>query len=166
MSQMALFTIAPSTEGIDTAKVAASISCECIATRATIKKPVTHCGALWVSTGCTWQHGVGAHEVYQLVPLGDFAGESYSYNVKSGIWREGDKYPGDFARSDPNGFYHGMIVKHGADKLVLSGPPQIVVHVEKDFYADAAEDDDEDYGDGEPDEVDVDDEHDEEEEAA
>jgi hypothetical protein len=31
------------------------------------------------------------------------------------------------ARNDPNGFYHGMIVKQGQETFVLSGPPVVFV---------------------------------------
>lgn len=31
------------------------------------------------------------------------------------------------ARADPNGFYHGMTVRHGGQTLVLSGPPVALV---------------------------------------
>jgi len=30
---------------------------------------------------------------------------------------------GDAARADANGFYHGMLVKHGGAEFVLCGPP-------------------------------------------
>lgn len=30
---------------------------------------------------------------------------------------------GDEARADPNGFYHGMSVKHAGTVFVLCGPP-------------------------------------------
>jgi len=33
----------------------------------------------------------------------------------------------EWARSDPNGFYHGMIVQHGGHHFVMQGPPAAFV---------------------------------------
>jgi hypothetical protein len=46
---------------------------------------------------------------------------------------------GDMARSDPQGFYHGMIVKSGKETYVLSGPPLRFVAADAPTRPDAAQ---------------------------
>ena len=41
----------------------------------------------------------------------------------------------DAARADPNGFYHGMSVKHAGQILVLCGPPVTFVPGETEQLA-------------------------------
>lgn len=123
-SQFALFDIAPSLEGVDLRKVEASYSADRIAISGTVKKPVLHGGALWVCVGTSGTRDKRVQKVYQLQLLRDFRGDPTTYFEKSGYWREGDLYPGDFARNDPNGFYHGMAVKSGGEKYVMVGPEQ------------------------------------------
>lgn len=125
-SQFSLFDFAPSVEGIDLAKVEASYSSDIIAMSGRVRKPVLHGGVLWVSTG-GWSKGdKGEQHVYQLQPLKEFRGDPTTYYEKLSIWNDGDQYPGDYARNDPNGFYHGMTAKHGGEKYVLVGPEQQV----------------------------------------
>jgi hypothetical protein len=123
--QLGLFApLPPSVEGIDLAKALASYSADVIAMNGKVRRPVSCGGDLWVSIG---GGGTVAHRVtkmYRLVPIADFDGEVTTYSDKTRIWRDGDEYPGDYARNDPNGFYHGMKVQHGSNPYVLCGPEQ------------------------------------------
>lgn len=135
-SQLALFYIAPSVEGIDARKVVASCCCDLIATSGTIRRPVEHGGAAWVCTG----YSNAEADVYQVVALAEFDGDPTTYHEKVGRWDEGDKYPGDYARNDPRGFYHGMTVKQGGAKFVLCGPELSVPIPTGGIYDDLADD--------------------------
>lgn len=123
--QLALFApLPPSVEGMDIAKAVASYSADLIALNGKVRRPVSYCGDLWVNTGT---RGTAAHriaETYRLVLIDEFDGEPTTYHEKTSIWLEGDEYPGDYARNDPNGFYHGMKVQNGGNSYVLCGPPQ------------------------------------------
>jgi hypothetical protein len=125
IGQLGLFApLPPSIEGIDPAKAVASYSADVIAMNSKVRKPVSCGGDLWVSVGSS---GSAAHrlvKMYRLVQLADFDGMVTHYNEKTAIWRDGDKYPGDYARNDPNGFYHGMKVSNGSNTYVLFGPEQ------------------------------------------
>lgn len=113
---------APSLVGLGAAELAASYSADRIADSGTVKAPVSFGGYAWVCVSVSSVRAVG----YMLVEPRDFTGSTWTYNEKTSIQREGDKYPGDFARGDPNGFYHGMTVKSGNCKMVLCGPAQTI----------------------------------------
>jgi hypothetical protein len=57
-------------------------------------------------------------EAYRIVPERVFDGAPTTYGAKIST----DELA-DAARRDPNGFYHGVAVKHGRDRFVLRGPP-------------------------------------------
>jgi hypothetical protein len=56
-----------------------------------------------------------------------------SYNEKIG-----DADRAESARNDPNGFYHGMTVKHGSEAFVLAGPPLLFVADEEALRPDSS----------------------------
>lgn len=124
-AQLALFApLPPSVEGMDIAKASFSYSADLIAMSGKVRKPVACGGNLWINTGT---RGTAAHriaEMYCLVAVAEFDGQPITYHEKTSIWFEGDAYPGDYARNDPNGFYHGMKVQQGGMSYVLCGPPQ------------------------------------------
>lgn len=103
--------------------ICASYSGDCIATAGTVRKPFVYQGSLWVSVGGSFHHK-GSAKCYRLLPVRLFDGKptTYSLKVNSNPLDETYKYPGDTARNDPMGFYHGMAVKHGREMLVLVGP--------------------------------------------
>jgi hypothetical protein len=81
------------------------------------------------------------------VLLAEFDGEPTTYREKISVVREGDRYAGDYARNDPNGFYHGMTVTSGGSKCVLVGPPlELVAERPKvDLFASVDDEEEEDY---------------------
>jgi hypothetical protein len=88
-----------------------------------IRIPFAWDGNLWVcvsiiGSGLT-STGEQEFQAYKLVPLELFKEEPTSYHKKVSI------DAGDFARNDPNGFYHGMTVKQGGRTFVLTGPPAV-----------------------------------------
>lgn len=97
-----------------------------IAMKSSVGRSFEHAGAIWCCVGITGKGltslGESVHEGYRLTPEALFEGEKTTYAEKSRRWDEGDKYPGDYARNDPNGFYHGMVVTHKVQKFVLTGP--------------------------------------------
>jgi hypothetical protein len=101
--------------------ICASYSADVIAMAGKIRRPFKWNDSLRVCTGCAGsaltETGKHEHEVYRLVPLSIFKDAPTTYSKKVNL--EG----GDTARNDPNGFYHGMIAKHGKETYVLSGPP-------------------------------------------
>jgi hypothetical protein len=47
-----------------------------------------------------------------------FTGKTTTYSEKTDRAEDAEA-----ARNDPNGFYHGMTIKHGGESFVLCGPP-------------------------------------------
>lgn len=124
-AQLGLFaSLAPSIQGIDKAKALASYSADVIGMSNKVRKPVSCGGDLWVYTGGGGNASNRTAEMYRLCPIAEFDGTVTSYHEKISVWNEGDKYPGDYARNDPNGFYHGMRVQNGSTVYVLCGPKQ------------------------------------------
>lgn len=89
--------------------IAASYSADKIA-QGKIRKPFSWKNALWV---CTGTHSKSA-EAYRLVPERFFDGETTTYNEVAMLPFE--------QRTKPEGFYHGMRVRHGKQDCVLVGP--------------------------------------------
>jgi hypothetical protein len=90
-----------------------------------IRNPFQWDGNLWVcvsiiGSGLT-ATGEQEFQAYKLVPRELFKGEPTSYGKKVSV------DAGDLARTDPNGFYHGMTVKHDGRTFVLTGPPAVFV---------------------------------------
>jgi hypothetical protein len=99
--------------------IAASYSAERIGMNQPIRKPFNWKGSLWVCVGRTFRNASQSAEAYRLVHPQLFNGEPVTYAAKTA--------DGDAARCDPNGFYHGMIVRHAGQSLVLRGPPVTLV---------------------------------------
>jgi hypothetical protein len=95
--------------------IAASYSADRIAMERPSRRPFPWQGALWVCVSTQSIDGVASAEAYRLMDTRAFAGEAVRYGQKVA--------DGDAARSDPNGFYHGMTVTHAGAKHVLCGPP-------------------------------------------
>ncbi|WP_095589624.1 hypothetical protein [Actibacterium ureilyticum] len=75
-----------------------------------IRKPFSWKNGLWV---CTGSHSKSA-EAYRLVPERFFDGEPTTYNEVAMLPFE--------QRIKPEGFYHGMRVRHGKQVCILVGP--------------------------------------------
>lgn len=80
-----------------------------------IRAPYLHAGILWC---CTEISGDNC-EAFRVLERSKFAGKPVTYAHRS-IGRNAEK-----ARSDPRGFYHGVIVKWGSQSFVLAGPPAV-----------------------------------------
>ena len=99
-----------------------SYSADLIATSGRIRNPFPHKGDVWVCTsicgrGLT-ESGETEHEAYRLTPPSRFIGVPTSYGTRTGT-----ADAADVERSDPFGFYHGIVVKRGSEAFVISGPP-------------------------------------------
>jgi hypothetical protein len=95
--------------------IAASYSADRIGMGQPIRAPFPWHGARWVCVSLQYLNGVNSAEAYKLVDVRAFSGETSSYQQRVAN--------GDEARSDPNGFYHGMTVTHAGTKYILCGPP-------------------------------------------
>ena len=91
--------------------IRASYSADRIGMGQPIRKPFPYGGELWVCIG-TSRSGA---EAYRLVHALLYGGTARTYHDRC---RDGDR-----ARSDPAGFYDGIIVRHAGRELVMSGPP-------------------------------------------
>jgi len=97
-----------------------SCSCGTIADRGSIvKKPFAYGGKLYIATGNLIAGDSEGWNCYQLMPKDDFKGETRNYVCPKG--RDYEEYY-ESLRKDPNGFYHGMLVKRGKNDCVLVGP--------------------------------------------
>ena len=96
----------------DIARVDESYSCDCIGLSGRVRKPFRWKGSDWVSVG---QRPGGTFEVYRLADPEIFDGATTTYAEKT--------KDAAAARADQNGFYHGMVVRHGQRLWVMSGPP-------------------------------------------
>lgn len=96
----------------------ASYSADTIAAAGIIRKAFRWQAQLMVTTSLSGRGGIEQAEAYQLIPVKAFTGKTMSYAEKIGTAESAEA-----ARSDPNGFYHGMIVKKGQETFALSGPP-------------------------------------------
>jgi len=98
-----------------------SCSADIIAKRdSRVKKPFTYDGKQYICTGSWWNRDTGQKwNCYQLMPKDDFKGEARTYITPEG--RDSEEYY-ESRRNDPNGFYHGVLVKQGKNECVLIGP--------------------------------------------
>ncbi|WP_430417833.1 hypothetical protein [Parasphingorhabdus sp.] len=90
--------------------ISAAYSADCIGSDQPVRKPFVHEGQKWISGGCCGNSAYG----YRLVHPSCFEGKTFTYSERV---RDGHN-----GRSDFNGFYHGMKVKHGGETMVLCGP--------------------------------------------
>jgi hypothetical protein len=95
--------------------IAASYSADRIGEGQPIRKPFDWKGSLWICVGMSNERV----EAYRLMHPQAFSGVPTTYRAKT--------VDGDAARGDPNGFYHGMAVKHGGKDFVLCGPAVTLV---------------------------------------
>ena len=92
----------------------ASYSADRVGMGQPMRRPFTYEGIRWICVG--FRPGPRA-EAYRLVHPAAFDGTPITYAEK--VHPNGGKD----ARSDPMGFYHGMMVRSGGEQLVLCGPP-------------------------------------------
>lgn len=97
----------------------ASYSADRIGMGQPVRKPFTWKGASWVCVSFRYDGGEVFAETYRLVLPLAFEGAPASYHAKTA--------DGETARADPNGFYHGMSVRHAGQDYVLCGPPLVFV---------------------------------------
>lgn len=106
----------------DSGDISQSYSAERIGTGQPVRKPFQYEGALWICTSITGSgltvSGSTEHEAYRLIPEHMFTGTPTTYAARTGTFESAEA-----ARNDPEGFYHGVTVKHGREKSVLCGPP-------------------------------------------
>ena len=95
--------------------ISASYSADHIGMSQPIRKPFTWQSGLWVCVGMASRRGHIFAEAYRILPQSAFPYPVRAYAEKT---RNSDE-----ARADPNGFYHGMSVRHGSKTFVLIGPP-------------------------------------------
>jgi hypothetical protein len=95
--------------------IAASYSADRIGSGQPIRAPFPWAGARWVCVSLQGFHGTMSAEAYKIADARAFAGEPQTYTQRVANGNE--------ARSDPNGFYHGMSVTHAGTKYILCGPP-------------------------------------------
>lgn len=106
----------------DEGDIRVSYSADVIAMEGRVRTPFRHGSHLWACVSIVGRSNAYLElEAYRLTPQVMFAAPVTSYNAKLRI--DG----GDAARNDPNGFYHGMTVKHGGIRYVLTGPPSVFV---------------------------------------
>jgi hypothetical protein len=107
----------PHCRGID-----ASYSADRIASGQPVRKLFQHDDAFWVCTGVTRSglagRGRTEHQAYRMMPESVFSGTPTTYGAKISTGEMAEA-----ARQEPNGFYHGVAVKHGHETFVLCGPP-------------------------------------------
>jgi len=108
--------------------IAGSYSADRIGMGQPVRKPFSFEGALWTCVG-TGPYGEGwrCAEAYRLVHPMTFKGTPVTYREKTA--------DGDAARAAPDGFYHGMRVRHAGQDFVLCGPPVIFVPGETEQLA-------------------------------
>jgi len=97
-------------------EIEASYSGDRISKDVAIRKPSVFEGKQYTAVGIDSK----SIQAYQLLPKEEFTGEVRSYRVPKE--REDEEYYQSL-RDDPNGFYHGMLVKHRKSDHVLVGPP-------------------------------------------
>lgn len=95
--------------------ISASYSADRIGMGRPVRKPFEYRGSFWLCIGSGRREGIEAAEAYRLVSAQRFIGTPTNYREKL--------VDSDAARADPDGFYHGMTVKHAGQAMVLCGPP-------------------------------------------
>ncbi|MEL6959202.1 MAG: hypothetical protein AAGL89_09665 [Pseudomonadota bacterium] len=94
--------------------ISASYSCDKIGLEGKVRKPFAWQNALWVCTGMRSMDSSRYAEAYRLVPERFFNGEPTTYQEVA--WLPTAE------RFKPEGFYHGMRVRHGKQHFILVGP--------------------------------------------
>ena len=97
--------------------ISASYSTDKIGLEGKVRKPFVWQHGLWVCTGMSGAAGSTiSAEAYKLVPERFFDGEPTTYIEVVCL------DPAE--RSKPEGFYHGMQVRHGKQTYILVGPSE------------------------------------------
>ncbi len=100
----------------------ASYSADVIASNGRVRKPFGWKDSLCVCTSISGSgltgSGTEEHEAYRIVPVKMFTGTTKTYGEKTDKAEDAEA-----ARNDPNGFCHGMTIKHGSESFALCGPP-------------------------------------------
>jgi hypothetical protein len=113
-----------SEERIGTGDIHASYSGDCICTGQPVRKPFRYQCELWLAVGLSGS-GDGSYRAtasaYRLLPVKLYKGTMTTYEKK--VCSDN----GDTARNDPNGFYDGVVVKHGGQRYVMCGPEALFV---------------------------------------
>jgi hypothetical protein len=104
----------------------ASYSADTIASSGKIRKSFRWQAQLIVTVSLSRRDGRDEAEAYRLVLATTFPGTPVSYNDRIGSAEDADA-----ARNDPNGFYHGILVRQGSETFVLAGPPLLFVPEEE-----------------------------------
>ncbi len=106
----------------DSGDISESYSADRIACGQPVRKPFQYDGDLWICTSITGSgltvSGNTEHEAYRLIPERMFSGTPTTYAARTGSFEMAET-----ARNDPEGFYHGVTVKHGRETFALRGPP-------------------------------------------
>jgi hypothetical protein len=100
----------------------ASYSADTIAAAGRVRKAFRWQAQLMVTVSLCGRGGIEQAEAYRLIPLKAFDGAVTTYGQKTGRAEDAEA-----ARNDPNGFYHGIAVKHAQESFVLAGPPTVFV---------------------------------------
>lgn len=103
--------------------ISASYSGDKIALEGCVRSPFKWQNCLWVCTGIVSHSNARAATAYRLLPARFFDGMPISYHENAML--------GDEARSRPEGFYHGMAVRHGKQDCVLIGPSAVFLPSEE-----------------------------------
>jgi len=108
-------------------KASDSYSGDTIAESKSIRKPFKFEGVFYVSTGGHSGGNIGpAQEAYQIVPRDQFQGLAKWYGQKLRDMAADHLVDwGEQRRNQPEGFYHGMLIKRGETEWVLVGPPVV-----------------------------------------
>lgn len=121
----------------DTMKaVSKSYSADRISEKSPVRKPFKYNGKFYISSGSA----VGAvkdqrrtETAYQIVPRSEFKGTPHWYGERIRPHEETVEGWEEWAaqrRALPEGFYHGMLIKHGVAEFVMVGPPLVFVEKE------------------------------------
>lgn len=94
--------------------IRASYSADKIGMEGKVRKPFVWQNALWVCTGSYSANSSKGAEAYRLLPERFFDGEPTTYNEVACLPAA--------QRFKPEGFYHGMQVRHGKQDYILVGP--------------------------------------------
>ncbi|TRW91947.1 hypothetical protein FNJ84_21420 [Paracoccus sp. M683] len=97
--------------------ISASYSGDKIGLEGCVRSPFKWQNCLWVCTGMVSRGDFRAADAYRLVPRRFLDGTPISYHENAML--------GDEARTRPEGFYHGMAVRHGKQDYVLIGPSAV-----------------------------------------
>ena len=111
--------------------ISASYSADKIALEGRVRSPFKWKNTLWVCTGTHYQGDGKSAEAYRLVPERFFDGEPTTYNEVAMLPFE--------QRIKPEGFYHGMRVRHGKQGCVLVGPSAVFLPLDDDQIAKQAD---------------------------